>query len=59
MDTSPNIMYKYAWFMDQLLGWNEGMDKSPDIIDRDGLRSMYEDGWIIDKYAWFMDQLLG
>ena len=32
------------------------MDKSPDIIDRDRLRSMYEDGWIIDKYAWFMDK---
>ncbi len=32
------------------------MDKSHDIIDKDGLRSMYEDGWIIDKYAWFMDK---
>ena len=32
------------------------MDKSHDIIDKDGLRSMYENGWIIDKYAWFMDK---
>ncbi len=37
--------------MDKLLGLDKGMDKSRDIIDKDGLRSMYEDGWIIDKYA--------
>ena len=34
------------------------MDKSHDIMDKDGLRSMYEAGWIIDKYAWLMDELL-
>ena len=32
------------------------MDTGPNIIDKDGLRSMYEDGWIIDKNAWFMDK---
>ena len=34
------------------------MDKSPDIIDRDGLRSMYEDGWIIDKYARIIEEIM-
>ena len=42
--------------MDELLGQDKGMDKSHDIIDKEGLRSMYQNGWIIDKYAWFMDK---
>ena len=37
--------------MEQLLLWDKDMDTGPNIMDKDGLRSMYEDGSIMDKNA--------